>query len=260
MRPITEVKELRQIQIAILDQVVAFCDENGINYSLAGGTLIGALRHKGYIPWDDDIDLYLPREDYDRFVEKWKDTSHLVMLNPNRTKRYLYTFTKIVDSRTILEENEVPGYQIGVYVDVFPIDFVPDDERKRHRQFKFMKLAYKMRRCKMQSNYLDNLFHYLCYRYFPLPLGFINSMIEHILWRKPKSSLVCNVTDANFGEKGIFPARCYEGEYAYVTFEGKKYKAMPGYEEYLRTIYGDYMQLPPVEQREHHWFKAYWKD
>lgn len=89
MRPITEVKELRQIQIAILDQVVAFCDENGINYSLAGGTLIGALRHKGYIPWDDDIDLYLPREDYDRFVEKWKDTSHLVMLNPNRTKRYL---------------------------------------------------------------------------------------------------------------------------------------------------------------------------
>ena len=87
MRRITDVKELRQLQIAILDNVVAFCNERGISYSLAGGTLIGALRHKGYIPWDDDIDLYMLRKDYEIFAKTYQDsTGRYELMSPEKSK------------------------------------------------------------------------------------------------------------------------------------------------------------------------------
>lgn len=83
MRQITDVQELRGIQLATLDNIVAFCDAHGINYSLSSGTLIGAVRHKGYIPWDDDIDLYMLRDDYERFLDTFKDDDGVYSVDPD---------------------------------------------------------------------------------------------------------------------------------------------------------------------------------
>ncbi|MBR5101620.1 MAG: LicD family protein, partial [Muribaculaceae bacterium] len=115
MKQITDISDLRKIQIAILDNVVEFCDKHNITYFLACGSLIGALRHKGYIPWDDDIDLFMPRDQYNKLVEIYNDESGIYeMKAPNRTKEYFYTFAKVCDTRTLLIEDEVPEYKLGV--------------------------------------------------------------------------------------------------------------------------------------------------
>ena len=124
MRRITDIQELRGVQLGILDDIHAFCVDNGIRYFLACGTLIGAVRHKGYIPWDDDIDLYMPRDDYERFINEFKSVSgNCRVLDPKKEKHYYYTYAKVVDKRTLLVEPEADGYRIGVYVDVFPVDY-----------------------------------------------------------------------------------------------------------------------------------------
>jgi lipopolysaccharide cholinephosphotransferase len=141
MRKITDIKELREIQMGILDDVHRFCEEQGLRYSLSSGTLIGAVRHQGYIPWDDDIDIYMLRSDYERFLKSYHDQNgHYRVLNPKKEDHYYYTFAKVVDQRTKMVEKETEGYEIGVYIDVFPVDYVPDDMKERERIFQLKKL------------------------------------------------------------------------------------------------------------------------
>ena len=124
MKQITDIHELRQLQMGILDHVHAFCEANGLTYFLSSGMLIGAVRHGGYIPWDDDIDIYMPRCDYERFLQIYSDPSGVYRaIDPQRDPKYYYTFAKVIDQRTLMLEKEVKGYEIGVYIDIFPLDF-----------------------------------------------------------------------------------------------------------------------------------------
>lgn len=261
LTPIKSVEELRAVQMQILDRVAAFCDSQGLVYFLSSGTLLGAVRHGGYIPWDDDIDLYMPRESYDRFVATFSDEQgHYAMMAPDTSKDYYYTFAKVVDTRTILIEDEVDGFEIGIYIDVFPIDGVPENEEERTRLFKRKKLLYKIRRCKLaKKNPLHSAVAYWCYRLLPVSVKQIDRLIDRLVRANPGSSWVCNLTEAGpLSMKSCLPARLIEQQ-VNITFEGKTYKTMVGYKEYLRLTYGDYMTLPPEDQRVHHHFKAYRK-
>ncbi len=132
MRKIEDIQELRQIQMGILDEVHQFCEANGLRYFLSSGTLIGAVRHKGYIPWDDDIDIYMPRQDYEQFLQTYSDTKGTYRaINPATEPHYYYTFAKVVDQRTRMVEKETEGYEIGVYMDIFPVDYVTEDLQER---------------------------------------------------------------------------------------------------------------------------------
>lgn len=261
MRRITDIQELRGVQLGILDDIHAFCVDNGIRYFLACGTLIGAVRHKGYIPWDDDIDLYMPRDDYERFINEFKSVSgNCRVLDPKKEKHYYYTYAKVVDKRTLLVEPEADGYRIGVYVDVFPVDYVTDNMAARRRLFKLKRLLYKIRRCKISTrNYLKSPLAFWCYRLLPIPVGALDRLLRRMTVRRKPTSTVANLSEAGPAAKSCMSVEDIEGSVD-ILFEGKMYKTMAGYKDYLKRTYGDYMTLPPVEQRTTHSFEAYWTD
>lgn len=258
MRQITDIQELRQLQMGILDNVHQFCQEHGLTYFLSSGSLIGAVRHGGYIPWDDDIDIYMLRKDYERLLQIYQGNETYRLLDPDKEPHYYYTFAKVVDTRTRMIEKETDGYEIGVYIDVFPIDYVPDDLQERERVFKKKHLLYKIRRCKISdTNPLKSKLAYWCYRLLPISVKQVNRMIRKLIVRDVPTQNVCNMTEAGLGAKHCFPAEDIASTVD-IMFEGRTYKTMVGYKDYLERTYGDYMTLPPVEKRVTHHFKAYW--
>ena len=260
MRKIEDIQELRQIQMGILDEVHQFCEANGLRYFLSSGTLIGAVRHKGYIPWDDDIDIYMPRQDYEQFLQTYSDTKGIYRaINPATEPHYYYTFAKVVDLRTRMVEKETEGYEIGVYMDIFPVDYVTEDLQERERIFKRKKLLYKIRRCKISnSNPLRSKLAYFVYKHWPLSVRQIERRIRQLIVLDTPTQTVCNMTEAGPALKGCFPAEDIASSVD-IEFEGRTYKTMVGYKDYLERTYGDYMTLPPVEQRVTHQFEAYIK-
>lgn len=261
MRKIEDIHELRQIQMGILDSVHQFCEAHGLRYFLSSGTLIGAVRHKGYIPWDDDIDIYMPRQDYEQFLQTYSDAKGVYRaINPQTEPHYYYTFAKVVDLRTLMVEDETEGYEIGVFMDIFPVDYVTDDLQERERIFKEKKLLYKIRRCKISnSNPLQSKLAYFVYKHWPLSIKQIERSIRKLIVLDEPTRTVCNMTEAGPKIKGCFPAEDIASSID-IEFEGKLYKTMVGYKDYLERTYGDYMTLPPVEQRVTHHFEAYWRD
>ena len=259
MRKIEDIHELRQIQIGILDEVHPFCESHNLRYFLSSGTLIGAVRHKGYIPWDDDIDIYMPRKDYEKFLATYHDqTGRFKAINPYQESNYYYTFAKVVDLRTKMIETETEGYEIGVYMDIFPVDYVTDDLQERKRVFKLKKLLYKIRRCKISNaNPLRSRLAYWCYKSLPVSAHYVFRLIQRLIVLGKPTRTVCNMTEAGPKIKGCFPAEDIASSVD-IEFEGKLYKTMVGYKDYLERTYGDYMTLPPVEQRVTHQFEAYW--
>ena len=260
MKKITDIHELRSIQMGILDEVHRFCEAHGLRYFLSSGTLIGAVRHKGYIPWDDDIDIYMPREDYEIFLNTYHDEKGIYRaINPASESHYYYTFAKVVDQRTHMVERETEGYEIGVYMDIFPVDFVTEDLKERERIFRQKKLLYKIRRCKISStNPLQSTLAYLVYKCWPMSVKQIERRIRKLIVLEKPTRTVCNMTEAGPSIKGCFPAEDIASSVD-ILFEGKTYKTMIGYRDYLERTYGDYMTLPPEDQRVTHKFEAYWK-
>lgn len=253
--------------MGILDDIHRFCEEQSLRYSLSSGTLIGAVRHQGYIPWDDDIDIYMQRGDYERFLKTYQDPQgRYKLLAPSQKERaggeaYYYTFAKVVDQRTKMIEQETEGYEIGVYVDVFPVDYVTENQKKREFIFRMKKLLYKIRRCKIShSNPLRSQLAYRCYRSLPLTVGMIDKIIRMLIVHHQPTNTLCHMSEAGPATpKGCFPAEDMK-KMTDMRFENRVYKVMVGYDDYLTRTYGDYMKLPPEDQRVTHKFEAYFID
>lgn len=258
MRQITDIHELRRLQMGILQNVHDYCMAHSLCYFLSSGSLIGAVRHGGYIPWDDDIDIYMPRKDYEVFLQTYSDEGgRYRIINPQTEPHYYYTFAKVVDRQTRMAETETQGYEIGVYMDIFPVDYVTDDLKERQRVFKRKKLLYKIRRCKISnSNPLRSTLGYWVYKCWPLTVRQLERRIRRLIISDHPTATVCNMTEAGPKITGCFPADDI-ASMVDIGFEGKTFKTMVGYRDYLQHTYGDYMALPPVEQRVTHKFEAY---
>ena len=142
-----DIDEQKKIQLEMLKEIRDICDEAGLMYFLGGGTLLGAVRHKGYIPWDDDIDLMMPREDYNKllkiFNEKCNGKSKLLYYG--NLKEYYYPYAKVVNTETRLVELDCRNLdEMGVFIDIFPIDFLPEDDKKIKKIFNKFKFLYRI--------------------------------------------------------------------------------------------------------------------
>jgi len=256
-------ESVKQIQLDILDKVVKFCEENNLVYFLCGGTLLGAIRHKGYIPWDDDIDLMMPRKDYETLSHTFKYDG-LKLYAHELLSNYNKPFIKIGDTSTDLIENSVNEYKIGVNIDIFPLDGFPDNIKliKRHinkiefyRRLLVLKHLKKREGRSFYKSVTLNLSKYFLY--------FISTknLLEKISNRARKYNFDwcanAGIAVWGYGKKEVCPKVVFESSIN-IEFENKFYKAPKDYAVYLSNVYGNFMELPPVEKRiTHHDYKVY---
>lgn len=126
------IKEKHEIILEIMKDIDKFCRENDIPYTISAGTMLGAMRHGGFIPWDDDADLFMLREDFDRFVKIYKSPKYHLLFNTRGEKEFLASgYAKVSDPATRIEDNKTLT-EYGVYVDIFPLDAVPEDPKEQH--------------------------------------------------------------------------------------------------------------------------------
>ena len=269
MKPINDIAELRRIQLDILKHVDAFCKENCIKYFLSGGSMIGAVRHHGYIPWDDDIDLMLLREDYDRLISLYteKDNSEYKLHYFKLEKDYCKSFVKIDNSKTVLvEDTEEPIAEMGVNIDLFPMDIVPNEvskQKRMYRRFEFYKALIDLKNVRKSNkrsvfkNTILSLSHFLLR---PLPMRtLINALERNATKYKGEVTDYCGVAVWGYGMREVNNRRNWD-EVLEVDFENTKAPIPAGYDNYLTCVYGDYMQLPSEDKRvSEHIFKAWWK-
>lgn len=264
MKKIIGINELKRIQLDLLIDIDKYCTFNHLTYFLAYGTLIGAIRHHGYIPWDDDIDIAMPRPDYDKFVANYKSKDGFYrVVTHKKDNRYTKPFAKVYDDRTIINEYMYHQHDYGVYVDVFPIDGI-DPNRKQIKNSGWLikllntKLAILDSKRSISKNIVMALGKILL---LPITVDdIINKMEQNAtIYSYANAKLVANIAYSVYGEGDIIDKEALSSTID-GTFEGHSFKIPTGYDKYLRNIYGDYMKLPPVEKQvTHHSFKAWWK-
>ena len=268
------IKEQKKIMLGILSDFSEYCKDHDLTYFLDAGTLIGAVRHKGFIPWDDDIDVNMPREDYDKFIALTKESdgmlnNHLKVEYPEET---LHVFLKIGDTRTVLVEypDKFP-MKCAVYIDIFPKDGLRDKSWRTKILCSLSKtLALVNWFCKFSiyvwkndSHIVKRFIAFVGRKGIKHPNLAIEVQDKLIHWYKKRNPIEqCSyVTTLVNGEyHKIAPKTCFD-EVIDMKFEGKTFDGPIGYDEYLHCLYeGDYMQLPPEDQRIPHKTIVYWKE
>lgn len=241
-----------------------------MKYFLAFGTLLGAVRHHGYIPWDDDIDIMMLREDYERLIREFNTdrTDHIRVLHHSIDPRFPYGFAKVHSTDTRLIEHTDYPYDIGVNIDVFVLDAVPEEKKKREKLVKKVQLPQTIMQWKL---ILDNRergrsgIRALCVSAAKTAAGwfsmdFCTSRIDAAAIESDKSSsgkLVSGICGpAIFNKK--FYRRCWLDHITELEFEGQMFMCPTHYDAFLTEWYGDYMTPPPENERvTHHDYKAY---
>ena len=255
--------ELQSKELDILKAIIKVIEDNGLSYFAIGGTCIGAVRHNGFIPWDDDIDIAMPRKDYELFRTKlYKELpANLKKLDYDNSERNDFLFVKIHDTTTTFVENyakDSPDRYTGAFIDIMAFDGLPLKNSKRivRRSQKLLKLNGKIRKTPigyrkqkpfkaMVKSVVSFFFKYnhfstkWCNMLKKYP--FDNSEKVYLSCRHEKSALAK-------GKKVVFPYS-YFADYASVDFEDIKIRVPIKYDEYLTDDFGDYMQLPPEEKR-----------
>ena len=259
-----EDKILRQLQLTMLQTLKvfdAFCRKHGIRYSLYAGTLLGAVRHRGFIPWDDDLDVCMSREEYDRFIALWQQESPegYILQNKENTPAYWQSFTKIRKDHTtfLQEEREAGKYHTGIFLDVFPLDRLPNGKMNR-RLFKWRCMCYQL----------------LTREFVPPKAGRVTKLGSAMILacvpadrrEKVRAKLLKKITRHNHRHdlevaaietmaslRKPFAADMLD-DIVELPFEDGVFLCFAGWEEYLRREFGDFMQLPPEAERawRHH--------
>ena len=250
--------KLKQLLLEMLDDIVHVCHINNIRFYLIGGSMLGAIRHKGIIPWDDDIDVAMPREDYEKFkiIAPHALSSRFKFVTNQLDKNYHYFFGKIYHESTTLIEFEDPFYVAGVFIDIFPIDGMPTLKLFRNiHSFIFQKaqsVSYIVARSKPEKVVsIKNLIKFLINKCFTLTT--VMSICEKLarMYSFNSSKYVANLAGA-WGKKEI-TLKANFADSVYREFEGRLLPLPNGYENILVELYGDYMKLPPEDkQKSHH--------
>lgn len=264
-----ETEEIKKIANDILRYIKRVCEENQISYCLAYGTCLGAVRHEGFIPWDDDIDIYMTRQEYNRFAlamrQQPQSPYRLLFVD---TKTYTLPLAKVVDTRTVVHQvNQREKMPLGVYVDVFILDNIPDEEatclrffRKLEKNEKLWNL-FQYKRDYSQKRGLKNRIKAMVYSCVSPRIFAVRQNRISQKYAKKQVETMGSIMYAD-GTHALqrFPNNIFEN-LTTAAFEGDQYPIPQNYDAYLTQIYGDWRKLPPEEDRvTNHSMCAYIKD
>ncbi len=268
-----EKLSIRETQIALLEVLGEFdrvCREHNLRYSLAAGTLLGAVRHKGFIPWDDDCDVYMPRPDYEKFIRLVSEGGvfpEYLTLSKDRGRGTYYSFVKILDTRYPLKCSnhiEVPY----MFLDIFPIDGAAptaEERAKQHKKERRWVIAagicqwYTMDRWWGCIAYIIGFWFYILVNLFVGRTRAVRKMNEYAA-KYPYETSDWAVFHCFGRLSEVVPKDVYEN-YCELEFEGKKFMAVENWDMLLEHTYGDYMKLPPEKKRRsRHYIRLYRKD
>lgn len=256
------IEEIREIELNMLRLLKEFCIKHSLTYFISNGTLLGAVKYKGFIPWDDDIDIFLPRKDYDFLIENFEDTFPYVLFSTQRVKEFRFPFAKLCDMTTKrVEDNNNNGVELGMDIDIFPLDTWSLDAekqvKKQCRTLTFLRLSKNLRIT--STNHIRTLTKKITAVFCKI-LGasfFIKKMQKNASQHHPDSKNLGCVVWPVYGTCEIIPKEVFSKSIE-LEFEGEKFSAPVGYDTYLRSLYGNYEEDPPLEkQKTHHRFKAY---
>lgn len=260
-------EETKKVELEILTEFADFCEENGLTYFLAYGTLIGAIRHNGFIPWDDDIDLWMPRDDYNRLTEIFEDRykgTNLKLIDPH-TAVARHSFVKVIDTRTVKIEQGVDysNGNLGVDIDVFPLDGIPEDEAQFKAWFDklqnyYVTFALNIGRPKTIKGIAKSIIYRVLFGSNKRVLKKADAL--HADYPYSTSDYIGSIDSCYNTIRERFEKQLFE-ESVLVNFEGLKFKAPKGYDTILTKLYGDYMTPPPKEKQvTHHSNNTFWKE
>ncbi len=272
MEKISELKEIQKLELGVLNYINDVCKKNNIDYFAISGTLLGAIRHNGFIPWDDDIDIALTRENYEKLINvlKKSDNPRYKVIDES-VSDYCYPFAKVCDTYTHLVEDNI-NYkgEYGVFADIFYYDRLPNDKKIVHKAFKKGKNFINY----IGKNFIKNkVVHKKLYKKIGRK---IFSLISHLFFNKTsviKYYKKCH--DKYADENGIYgisvwPSYDESREIQYWEdlietkehiFEDSVIRIPKNFDRVLKIQYGDYMKLPPVEQQKpHHKIEVFLKE
>ncbi len=261
---------LRKVQLAQLEigkEIKRICDENEIRYFLDSGTLLGAIRHKGFIPWDDDMDIGMLRKDYERFIQiapqKLKEGFFLQTWRTD--KGYPYAFAKVRKKGTVFIEavSQRTDAHNEIFVDVFPYDVFPDSSKERKKLCRkistlkyglwmkngvepWMRHKGVLKRLMVRGKYIP---YWLYARVHDRNLMIVEYEKLMSMYNNEESKYYVEQSGGTPFGKWLIPTECFR-EYEEMLFENIPFTVSKSYDLYLRTVYGNYMQYPPVEERE----------
>lgn len=262
-------EEMKQMMLDILQEIHAFCENNGLRYYLAFGTMIGAIRHKGFIPWDDDIDLWMPRPDYERFMKEFRHP-YMQVLSMYTDPNYPLEFMKVHDCRTIVKEEGGDG-NWGIFVDIFPFEGIPNEKVWRKRFKKVVAIRHLIANQRFTWKYKISEGHNLSKKaaiFFGKclhPFIQLNSLLR---WQDRtikkydfnQCDFMCDYTAVPSKYPPLFAPKEKILDRILMDFEGRQFYGPKEYDFFLKHLYGDYMKLPPKEKQVSlHGSIAYWK-
>ncbi len=254
------MNELQSKLVNMLNWYHSFCVNNGLRYYAVGGTMLGAVRHNGFIPWDDDIDVGMPREDYDKLIALCQNVNSSIykLETPYSSKNYYYQYCKLYDTTTTLIENTRYKSKRGIYLDVFPLDGIGNTLEESIKNYKQIakKNNYIMTKICALSKHrkLYKNLAIIISRCFPFPkLQTVLKKTDDLCRTKRYDDyeFVANLY-GNWYEKEIMKREWFGVPKLY-KFEDIQIYGVQDYNSYLNALYGNYMQLPPIEkQKSHH--------
>lgn len=260
MRKIEKIEEIQQIVLQIGVVFAKICEENNIDYFMLGGTMLGAVRHKGFIPWDDDMDLGVPRTQYSKMLdvlERELPAPYKVLTS--KDKGYVYNYAKIVDTRTIAIEPclESSYYaETGIFIDIFPLDYCKENDDVIKKVWDIREKMAEIYIIPSRGFFLKKWLRLIKRTLWPISLTTYLEKADNCI-KNEKTEFWANIY-GHWREKEIIPIEWY-GEDSFYEFAGHKFRGIKEYDKYLTKLYGDYLQLPPENQRQIHIGSVFWK-